>query len=423
MKLWASAIALLALAGQARGAARVIAVDVDGVVHPITAEIIAHALEQAKQENAALVLVRLNTPGGFLDGMRQAVERIVASQVPVAAFVTPSGGRAASAGFFLLEAADIAAMAPGTNTGSAHPVILGMQMDAVMRQKLENDAAASMRSLVTKRGRNSAVAETAVLGSKSFTDKEALEKRLIDLVARDEPDLLAQLDGREVTRFDGQKQILRLAGAQVLTYQKNWREKIQSAIADPNLSLALIVLGILGIYVEFTSPGLILPGVAGAILALLGLSAMAILPINWTGAGLLLLALTLFILEAKFASHGVLGAGGALAMLLGALLLIDSPIPEMRVRLSTALALTLPFTAITIFLLTLVVRARANKVVTGSSGMLGETGVALTDLNPAGRIFVHGEYWNAVAASEIKLGSRVRVVSIDGLNLTVEPVP
>jgi membrane-bound serine protease (ClpP class) len=291
-----------------------------------------------------------------------------------------------------------------------------------MTQKLENDTAALLRSLVTKRGRNSELAEQAVLKSRSFTDKEALDQRLIDLTARDDQDLIAQLDGRQIARFDGSKRILHLAGAVLTPYQKNYRERIQSAVSDPNLALALILLGVLGVYVEFTQPGLILPGVAGAILALLGLSAMSILPINWAGAGLLLLALALFVLEAKFTSHGILGAGGAAAMILGALLLVDSPIPEMRIHLGTAIALTLPFAVITVFLLTLVLRARRSKVATGSAGMLGESGVALTDLAPSGRIFVHGEYWNAISTAEVHSGARVRVTAIHGLTLTVEPL-
>jgi len=402
---------------------RVIAVDIDGVVHPVTAEIVGRAIEQARQENAEIVLVRLNTPGGLSDATRQIIEKIVASPVPVVTFVTPSGGRAASAGFFILGAGDIAAMAPGTNTGAAAPVLLGQEMDPVMRQKVQNDAAASLRSLATKRGRNSALAEKAVLESKSFTDKEALENRLIDLIATDEADLLKKLNGREAVRFDGRKQTLHLESALVVVYQKTWRETIMSAIADPNLALVLLVIGALGIYVEFSSPGLIVPGVAGAILVLLGLSALSVLPINWVGVALLLLAIALFILEAKFASHGVLGAGGTLAMILGALLLIDSPLPEMRIHLPTAIGLALPFAIITTFLVSLVIRARVRKVVTGTAGMIEEVGVAYTPLTPGGKVFIHGEYWEAVCTAPVEAGARVRVTAVLGLTLKVEPAP
>ncbi len=403
-------------------AARVIAVPVDNVVHPITLEIVGRALDQARSENADLVLVRLNTPGGLMDATRQITERIVASPVPVATFVAPSGGRAASAGFFLLQAGDVAAMAPGTNTGAAAPVLLGREMDPTMRHKVESDAAASVRSVAGKRGRNAALAEKAVLEAKSFTEREALDNHLIELVAKDQQDLLAQLDGREITRFDGRKQVLRLRGAVVVDYQMTTRERIMSSISDPNLAFVLLILGALGVYVEFSHPGLIVPGVAGAILALLGLAALSVLPINWMGVALLLLAVTLFVLEAKFASHGILGAGGAVAMILGALLLVEGP-PEVRIHWSTAIGVTLPFAAITVFLLSLVLRARSNKVVTGDEGMLGETGVAHTALAPGGKVFVHGEYWDAVSSAPVEAGARVRVVSLDGLTLTVEPLP
>ena len=410
------------LARAAFAGPQVLAVDLDGIVHPVTVEIVSSAIEQAKRENAQLILVRLNTPGGLMDAMRHTIEKILASPVPVVTYVTPAGGRAASAGFFLLETGDVAAMTPGTNTGAAHPVVIGTQMDPIMKQKVEQDATALLRSICAKRGRNSALAEKAVLESKSFTDQEALADRLIDLAAADERELMAKLDGREITRFDGRKQTLHLAGATISTYELNTRQKILAAIADPNIALILLVLGALGIYVEFTSPGLIAPGIAGAILALLGLAALSMLPINWLGAALLILALTLFVLEAKFTSHGILGIGGAVAMVLGAMLLVNSPLPELRIRLSTALALAIPFSLITILLVSLVVQARANKVITGDEGMIGEIGVASTALAPDGMVFVHGEYWKAVAAAPVAPGTRVRVTAIEGLRLSVEPV-
>jgi membrane-bound serine protease (ClpP class) len=357
-----------------------------------------------------------------MDAMRQIIETIISSTVPVVTFVTPSGGRAASAGFFILEAGDIAAMATGTNTGAAHPVAFGAEMDAVMKEKVENDAAAYLRSICTRRGRNAEVAETAVRQSKSFTEGEALGNKLIDLTAANESQLLATLDGRTVKRFDGSTVILRTKDAQIETYERTLREKIIAAIADPNLALVLLVIGALGIYVEFSSPGLIAPGVIGAILVLLGLSALSVLPINWLGAALLLLALALFILEAKFASHGILGIGGAVAMVLGAVMLVESPFPEMRIHWKTAIAITLPFSIITVLLFSLALKARRNKVETGTEGMIGEIGSAITDLAPAGKVFVHGEYWDAEAAQPILQGAGVRVTAIDKLKLTVEPV-
>jgi len=412
----------LSAAPEAAPAPKAIEVEVGGIVSPVTAEVVASAVARARQENAAVLIVHLNTPGGLMDAMRETIEEILASPVPVLTYVAPSGGRAASAGFFILESGDIAAMAPGTNTGAAHPVALGGEMDAIMKVKVENDAAAYMRSIAGKRGRNAELAQSAVLESKSFTDHEALEQHLIELVEPNERALLDAVDGRTVTRFDGRAQKLETARAGIEVYQESLRQRILGAIADPNIALVLLVAGALCIYVEFTSPGLVAPGVFGAILVLLGLSAISILPINWLGAALLLLAFTLFVLEAKFTTHGVLGVGGAIAMVLGAVMLVSSPIPEMRVHWSTALGLALPFSAITMFLLSLAVRARRAKVETGQEGMVGETGAAVTPLEPEGKVFVHGEYWDAVSLQPVPAGGRVRVTAIHQLKLTVEPV-
>ncbi len=426
-----SAILAAALAAVAQAAAlagpKVVAVNVDGVVHPITTEIVSSAIEQARAEHAALVLVRLNTPGGLMDAMRETIAEILASPVPVVTYVAPSGGRAASAGFFLLEAGDVAAMAPGTASGAAHPVALNGEMDPVMKLKVENDAAAYLRSICVRRGRNSALAETAVRESKSFTEREALDQHLIDLVEPSDQALLAALDGRTVTRFDGRTETLHTAGAVVEQYSETLRQKMVLAIADPNIALILLVIGGLAIYVEFSTPGMIAPGVVGAILVLLGLSALSVLPINWLGAALLLLAFAMFALEAKLGSHGVLGAGGAVAMVLGAVMLVDSPMPELRIHWATALAVALPFSLITVLLLSLVMKARRNKAQTGEEGMIGQMGSAITELAPAGKVFVHGEYWNAVAGgapagARLPAGTPVRVTAIDRLTLTVEAI-
>ncbi len=420
MRFLLAALVFQFFAGAAPGENRVVAVSVDGVISPITVDILTRAIDQAQREKAEVLLIRINTPGGLLEATRQAIEKIVASPVPVITFVTPSGARAASAGFFLLESGDVAAMADGTNAGAASPVLLGAQMDPVMRKKVENDAAASLRSFVSKRGRNAALAEKTVFEAKSFTDREALENKLIDITAPDERHLLALLNGREIARFDGRRQTLRLSAPVVIDYQPTIREQIFAAISDPNIALILLVLGALGLYVEFSSPGLIFPGVGGGILVLLGLSGLSMLPLNWLGVALLLLSLSFFILELKFASHGILGAGGVVAMILGSLFLINGP-PEMRIRIGTALAITLPFAAVTAGLLSLIVRARAQRVVTGSAAMLNTMGVALTPLSPQGKVFVHGEYWDAVSATPIAPGASVRVVRVEGLTLTVEP--
>jgi membrane-bound serine protease (ClpP class) len=401
--------------------ARVVAVSVDGMVHPITVEIVSHAIEQARAEHAEILLVRLSTPGGLLDATRKLIEELEASPVPVVTYVTPSGARAASAGFFLLEAGDIAAMTPGTNTGAASPVLMGQQMEETMRKKVENDAAALLRSMTTRRGRNSQLAEQTVREAKAFTEKEALDNKLIELIAPDEQQLFKQLDGREITRWDGHKQVLHLSGATVIEANLTLRERLIAAIADPNIGFILLVLGALGVYVEFSNPGLIFPGVAGAILVLLGMSALSILPISWVGVALLILAVALFILEAKFASHGILGIGGTLSMILGAVLLIDGP-PELRIRYSTAISVAIPFALITMFLVSIVIRARKGKVLTGVTGMIGEIGVASTQLAPEGQVLVRGEYWTAVADAAISAGTRVRVKAVEALKLHVEAV-
>ena len=298
---------------------------------------------------------------------------------------------------------------------------MNSEMDPVMRNKVENDTAAWLRSLVAKRGRNVELAETTIRAAKAFTEKEALDQKLIELIANNEQQLFQELDGREITRWDGRKLTLHLAGASVTETKRTVREQVIAAIADPNIGFILMVLGVLGIYVEFTSPGLIFPGIAGAILALLGLSSLSVLPINWTGVGLLMLSVALFILEAKFTSHGMLGIGGTISMVLGALLLVNGP-PDMRIHLSTALAVALPFAAITMFLVSMVIQARRNKVLTGAEGMIGELGVAQTPLEPEGQVLVRGEYWDAIAASAIPAGAQVRVRGVvAGMKLQVEP--
>src|ERR1700722_2643948 len=414
-------IALLLFLAVCAQAQRVIAVNVDSIIHPVTVEIISHAIDQASHENAAAVLLRLNTPGGMIESSREITAKIVASRVPVIAYVTPSGGRAASAGFFLLEAADVAAMAPGTNTGASSPVLMNGEMDAVMRNKVENDTSAWLRSIVMKRGRNVELAETTVRAAKAFSDKEALDNHLIDRIAPDERALLAGLNGVAIKRFNGSEEVLHTGGAEVVDYQPTWRERLVASIADPNIGFILLVLGALGVYVEFSSPGLIFPGVAGGILVLMGLSSLSVLPINWAGAALLILGVSLFVLEAKFASHGILGVGGTVAMVLGATLLVNGP-PEMRIHLVTALSVSVPFAFITMFLVTLVIRARANKSVMGPNTLVDQIAEARTPLSPSGTVFLQGEYWNAESEVPVEKGGQVRVVSVEGLKLHVSPV-
>jgi membrane-bound serine protease (ClpP class) len=395
---------------------------IDSIIEPITVEIVSGGLAEATARHASLVVVELDTPGGLMDSMREIISKIEASPIPVVTYVTPSGGRAASAGFFILESGDLAAMAPGTNTGAAHPVAMSGQMDATMKQKVENDAAAAMRTVAYARGRNADIAQSAVLQSKSFTEREALDVRLIELVARDESDLLAQLDGRTVKRFHGEQQVLHLSGATTSTFNPTLRQNILIRISDPNFALILLAIGALGIYAEFTAPGMVLPGVAGSICALLALAAFSVLPISWLGASLLLLSLMFFALEMKFGSHGVLGIGGAVSLVLGALFLVDSPLPELRVRPVTALTVALPLALITAFLVTIAARARRNKLATGSGAIVGSFGIAVEDFNPSGRILTRGEYWSANSTTPIKTGDHVKITSVAGLELTVDRI-
>jgi membrane-bound serine protease (ClpP class) len=412
--------ALLLLAFSARSA-EVFRLDIDNVVHPVTAEIVADAVDQARTRGSAALLIRLNTPGGLMAATQDVVEKLIASPAPVITWVAPSGAHAASAGFFLLLAGDVSAMAPGTHTGAASPVMLGRELDPVLRRKVESDAGAWLRSIAARRGRNAALAEKAVSEAKSFTEQESLEANLINLIAKDESELFSRLDGTVITRFNGTKQTLTLKDAKVYVYQLSLRQKLLKAVSDPNIALIVLLLGALGLYVEFSTPGLIVPGVAGAILLLLGLTAMALLPINWLGVSLIILALALFVLEAKFTSFGILGAGGAAAMILGALFLVEGP-PEFRISLATAAGIALPFGIISVFLTTLVIRAHGEKAQTGASGLVGETGVARTALNPEGKILVHAEYWDAVSSVAVTEGTRVRVLSVEGMRLKVEPL-
>jgi membrane-bound serine protease (ClpP class) len=410
-------LALLVLAAGAEGA--VVRVVVDDVIHPISDEVLGRAIAQAQSANATAVVVELRTPGGLETSMRAMVERIIKSPVPVLVWVGPGGARAASAGFFILEAADIAAMAPGTNTGAAHPVLLGEKIDDIMKMKMQNDAAAFMRSIAQRRGRNVAAAESGVREAKSFTEDEALRLKLIDVVAPNVTTLLRWADGKQIKRFDGRAQTLRTTGP-VIDYEMTLKQRLLSWIMDPNIAFILMSLGMLALWAEFNHPGAILPGVVGLIAIVLAVFALNLLPTRFAALALIAVAFALFALEAKFTSYGILGIGGVICMVFGALLLVDGPIPELRVRLATALAVSLPVGAIAVFLMTLVLRAYKHRVATGTEGMVGEIGIARTAVSANGKVFVHGELWNATAQSEIAEGTCVRVKNVEGLRVVVE---
>jgi membrane-bound serine protease (ClpP class) len=411
----------------APASAEILKVVLNDTIQPITAEYIARAIDEAQLRNDQAVLIEISTPGGLLDSTRKIIEKISNSPVPVILYVAPTGSRAGSAGIFILESADVAAMAPGTNAGAAHPVLLfgpvTAKTDDEMKQKIENDAAALMRSVVSRRGRNVEVAESAVRESKSFTDQEALSQHLIDYVAANEQDLFRQIDSKPIKRFDGKTVTLVLTGQPVVPFEMTLKQHILDYLMDPNISFLLLAIGALALYIEFNHPGAVVPGTVGVVFILLAAFALNLLPTRFAALGLILGAFALFAAEAKFATHGVATIGGIALLTVGGLLLVDAPIPEMRVHLVTALAVSIPLGLITAFLMTIALKARRNKVVTGSQGMIGETGVAQTSLSPQGKVFVHGELWDAVSSVDIPIGQLVVVRQVDGLILQVDPIP
>ena len=416
------ATALLAVAGFATSAiADVLELKIDDLITPAVAEVITSAITRAEREGASALIITLNTPGGLDLSMREIISRMDNSRVPIIVYVAPSGARAASAGFLILIAADVAAMAPGTATGAAHPVMAdGRDMDKTMSEKVVEDAAAFLRSHAEKRGRDQQVAESAIRESKSFSETEALAKHLIEIIARDEQDLLSQLEGRTVTRVDGSRTVLRVADEKLVAITPTIRQRLLAALADPRIAFVLFALGALCIYFEFQHPGAIAPGVAGAISVVLALYGFHMLPVNLTGVLLIVVAIGLFVLEAKVAGFGILGLGGIVAAVIGSLILIDVPNPEMRLPLSLVLAVVIPFGVILTVMVRLAIRARRSKVTTGTSGMIGLTGRAETAIAPEGKIFVRGELWRARSQMSIASGESVRVTGVHGLTLDVE---
>jgi membrane-bound serine protease (ClpP class) len=415
--------AAVASAQNAAPSSSVVVLNLDDTIQPISEQYLERGIAQAEQTRSDALLVDLNTPGGLLDTTRSMVSEILASRVPVIVFVAPSGSRAGSAGFFLLEAADIGAMAPGTNAGASHPVIEGGKLDPIMKQKLENDTTAFLRSFVSRRGRNVAAAQDAVLNSKSYTETEALQLHLITLIAPNNRALLDSLDGRAVTRFDGSTVTLRTRGATLIHVEPTLRERILDRMMDPNLAVLILVLGGLLIYLEFNSPGTIIPGALGTLLLLTALFSLNLLPVRYTALMLLLAAFVLLLLEAKFPSHGILAGSGIIALIVGTLTLVDGPIPELRVRLATAIACGIAFGLITVLLVRIAIRARRNKVMTGPQALLGSVGIAQQPLAPRGQVLVHGELWQAESNTPVGSGDAVRVCAVRDFTLLVERIP
>jgi membrane-bound serine protease (ClpP class) len=407
----------------------VLQLKIDGEIEPVMASYIDEGLANAAQRNAALVLITMDTPGGLSDSMTDIIRHILDSPVPVAVYIAPSGARGASAGFFILLSADVAAMALGTRTGASTPIMMpgggfSIPIDDVLRKKINNDATAFLRSFTEKRGRNPKLAETAVTDARAFSEHEALDGHLIDVVAVNTSELLDKLNGREITRFDGKATKLALQGCRLEGFELTARQKFLARIVEPDIFFVLLLAGVLGLYTEFTHPGAVAPGVIGGICAVLALYAMHLLPVNFAGLLLIAFAIFLFILEAKLTSHGVLLLGGMVSMILGAMFLIRSPLTPGGVSLGVALSVTVPFALIAVFLMRLVLKSRKWKSVTGKEELIGAEGVVTSDL-PAGgvgMIRVHGELWRAAAKNHVAEGTPVRIVRVEGLKLIVEPV-
>ena len=394
----------------------------DDTIQPVTEDELNRALQRASSDGANALLIELDTPGGLLDSTRAMAGAILVSKVPVILYVAPAGARAGSAGFFLLESADVAAMAPGTNAGAAHPVVeFGPQPDATMTQKIENDTEAFLRSYVTKRNRNIDAAVAAVQASHSYTAEEALNQHLIDLIANNEAELLKALDGREISRMDGSKVTLHVAGARIRALRPTLRDELLGWLVNPNIALLLLVGGALLIYLEFNAPGTIVPGALGTLMVLLAVFGLNLLPIRYTAVLLLLAAMVLLLLEAKFGGHGALAIAGIVCLTFGTLTLVAAPVPEMGISPLVAISVSAAFGAITVFLVRLALIARRRKALIGADAMVGCPATAMETLAPQGHVLVEGEIWRAVANAPVAAGAPVRVVGHDQMLLQVEP--
>ncbi len=393
----------------------------DDTIQSVSADLLERAIAHANSQGAAALLIEINTPGGLVDSMRTMAGAILTSRVPVIVYVAPPGARAGSAGFFLLEAADIAAMAPGTNAGAAHVVFEGGKPDEVLSQKVENDAEAFLRSYVAKRNRNTEAAIAAVASSHSYTAEEALSQHLIDVIAPNDAQLLDAIDGRQITLIDGTKLTLRTKNAKIEVIQPTMREDLLGWLVNPNIALLFLVGGALLIYLEFNTPGTIVPGALGTLMVLLGVFALDLLPIRFTAVLLLIAAFALMFLEAKFGGHGALALAGIVCLTFGTLTLVAAPIPELRVNPWVAVGVSMGFGTVTVFLVRLAMRARRLKVRIGADALVGSEASAMEPLAPEGHVLVEGEIWLAVASEPVPAGARLRVVGHEQYLLRVAP--
>ncbi|MBI5140645.1 MAG: nodulation protein NfeD [Nitrospirae bacterium] len=410
------------MSGAAPAPVNIPVIRAEGIVGPVMAEFISGNIDSAAGTGAALLVIELDTPGGLDTSMRMIVKKIVNSPIPVAVYVAPGGARAASAGVFIAMAAHVAAMSPGTNIGAAHPVELsGGKMDETMSAKVTNDSVAFIRSLAEKRGRNSAWAEDAVRKSASITETEALSKKVVDIVAVDLSALLAKIDGMNVSTVSGET-VIRTAGAVLQRREMPLRLRILDVVGNPNIAYLLMLAGIIGLYVELTNPGVIFPGVAGAICLILSFYALQTLPVNYAGVLLILLAVVFFILEIKVTSYGLLTIGGIISLVAGSLMLFDSPSPFFRVSLIILLPTVVIISALFVAVTWFVIRAQRAAVITGAEGMIGMEGTALTDIAPGGegQVAIHGEIWRAGSAEAVGRGEHVVAVSVSGLKIEVK---
>ncbi len=399
----------------------VMLVKVDGVINPARAEFIIKSIKKANEEKASVIILELDTPGGLDTSMRTIIKEMVGSAVPVVVYVSPSGARAASAGAFITIASHIAVMAPGTNIGAAHPVAMGGRMDKEMAKKVTNDAAAYMRSLAESRGRNARWAEDAVRKSVSATEKEALELKVIDLIAKDREELLKKINGRKVKTVFGDV-IIKTEGARIIREEMGLRQRILDLISDPNVAYILMLLGIYGLFFELTNPGSIFPGVLGAICLILAFYAFQTLPVNYAGLLLIILAIILFILEVKIVSHGILTLGGIISMIIGSLMLFESPAPFFRLSIYVILPAVVVTALFFVITFTLAFKAWKRRPTTGAEGIVGLEGIARTDIKEDGMVLVRGEIWSAFSDEQINKGDRVRVEAISGLRLKVKKI-
>ncbi len=394
-------------------------ITLDGVINPVTAEYLDQSLKKAADDHAEVLVIQLDTPGGLDSSMRQMVKAITGSRVPVITYVSPTGARAASAGVFITLASQVAAMAPGTNIGAAHPVGMGGgKLDKTMAAKVENDAAAYIASLAAKYGRNAAWAEQAVRKSVSITEAEAVRMHVVDLAADNLDDLLAKVDGRKVQTASGEE-ILHTRGARVVREETGARYKFLKALSDPNIAYILMMIGILGIFFELSNPGLIFPGVVGGISLILAFYSLQTLPVNYAGLMLILLAIVFFIAEVKIVSHGLLALAGACSLTFGSIMLIDAQAPYMRVSLELIIPAVATLSAFFIILIRVAVKARRTRVTMGKEGLIGEAGEARTDIDPEGDVFVQGAHWRAYSDEPVRKGERVVVERVEGLKLKV----